>query len=132
MNTYEKSRRLNGSRGWRLGRLLSGRSPSRRLSGSGGLDSADLAALAALDDSDSHSLALGEITQTGALEHRAVDEEILGLALDRDEAESLHGVVPLHRAGRIRWAGGRALERLAWREAAPVATTVPIAESAAR
>jgi hypothetical protein len=98
-NQYlRKSRRLDGSRSWRLGRLLSGRIPSRRLSGSGGLDSADLAALAALDDCDSHSLALGEISQAGTLEHRAVNEEVLGLSLDRDEAESLHGVVPLHRA----------------------------------
>src|SRR3954451_3143727 len=88
---------------------------------SGRLDRSDLAALAAFHDGDTDALALGEIAHAGPLEHRAVDEEILGFTLDRDETEALHGIVPLHGSGRVRRTRRSALERLARRKPAPLA-----------
>ena len=57
-------------------------------------DRADFASLAPFDDGDSNGLALRQTAEPSAFQGRAMHEKILGFALDRDEAEALHGVIP--------------------------------------
>ena len=81
-------------------------------------DRADFASLAPFDDGDSNGLALRQTAEPSAFQGRAMHEKILGFALDRDEAEALHGVIPLHRPVGVR---RPADDRLAGRKTSPVA-----------
>src|SRR5215211_1687258 len=67
----------------------------------GEVDRGRLAALLALHDADLHPLTFLEVGDAGALEHGAVHEDVLALVLGGDEAETLGGIVPLHRAGDL-------------------------------
>src|SRR5690242_685137 len=63
--------------------------------------------LAALGDADHHSLAFIEGGDPGSFEHRGVDESILAAIVANDEAETLLGIEPLHRAGFLDGRFGR-------------------------
>src|SRR3954469_12078970 len=132
---HEKSRRPNVEARVRRLKNISGSDALPGMTAEAALrclDGSDLAALAAFDDGHSHALAFGKVAHPGPFKHGAVDEQVLGLALDRDEAEALDGIVPLHGAGRIRRTGGSALELWARREAAPTITTIAEAAGATR
>src|SRR5215470_11334917 len=60
-----------------------------------------LAALRRIDHAHRNALALGQVGQLRALEHRDVQEHVLAAVGDGDEAETLLAVEPLHGAGEI-------------------------------
>src|SRR6516162_884151 len=52
--------------------------------------------LAALHDTDDHTLSFAQRHEPGALQRRGVHEDVLPAAIPNDKAEPLGGVVPLH------------------------------------
>src|SRR5204862_394998 len=65
------------------------------------VDALGLAALLALDHAERDLLTFGERVETGAGQRRAVHEHVLAAVVDRDEAEALRGIVPLHGAAHL-------------------------------
>ena len=73
--------------------------PCHRACGSSGFEVGcrELALLAALDI-EADLLALGKGAESGALDRRDVDEDILRAVIRLDEALALHGIEPFDRA----------------------------------
>src|SRR5580692_3868751 len=64
-------------------------------------DRTRLRALGSLDDTHADRLALLPRAQSGTLEHRRVDENVLAAGLWRNEAEALVRIIPFHRAHHL-------------------------------